>query len=166
MQRRRGATTLSDILNGCLAPTLRKQGFGESEIVTGWAEIVGPRLAAVSAPIRLVWPGGTRRDAAGDPRPAALAVRVEGAFALELQHLAPLVIERVNAHLGWRCVDRVTLRQGPLPLKPARAAPPPAPDAAALAAARAATEGVADEALRAALTRLGARVATERRRKD
>ncbi len=166
MKPPRGPTRLSQIVEGCIAPTLRKQGFGESEIVVAWPQIVGERLAAVSAPIRLVWPPGGRRADPEATKPATLAVRVEGAFALELQHLAPLVLERVNAHLGWRCVDRVTLRQGPLPLKPARAAPPPAPDAAALAAARAATEGVADEALRAALTRLGARVATARRRKD
>ena len=164
MQRRRGATTLSDILNGCLAPTLRKQGFGESEIVTGWAEIVGPRLAAVSAPIRLVWPGGTRRDEAGDPRPAALAVRVEGAFALELQHLAPLVIERVNAHLGWRCVGKVALRAEPFAPRRRTARKPPPVDPRARAEAERLAQGIEDEALRAALTRLGAAALTEKRR--
>lgn len=158
----RGPTPLADAVSRCIAPTLRKQGFGETEIVTGWAQVVGSRLAAVSAPLRLVWPPGGPKSAPGDSRPAALAIRVEGAFALELQHLAPIVVERVNAMLGWRCVDRLTLRQGPLPHRPAPRKPPPPPDAAAIARAEAAAAGVADEALRAALVRLGARVAAGR----
>jgi hypothetical protein len=40
------------------------------------------------------------------PRAGTLTVRVEGAFALELQHLGPLVIERINRHYGWACVGR------------------------------------------------------------
>ena len=67
--------------------------------------------------------GGADPDAR--PEPATLIVRVESAFALELQHLAPLVIERVNAHYGWRCVGRLVLKQGPVPRpRPARPAPP------------------------------------------
>lgn len=158
----RGPTPLADAVSRCIAPTLRKQGFGESEIVTFWADIVGPRLSAASAPLRLVWPPGGPKSAPGGAAPATLAVRVEGAFALELQHLAPLIVERVNARLGWRCVDRLTLRQGPLPLRKAARRPPPPPDAAALAKAEETVAGVEDEALRAALARLGARVVARR----
>jgi hypothetical protein len=79
---------------------------------------------------------------------------------LELQHLAPLVIERVNAHFGWRCISRLLLKQGPV------AAPPLARhgvlplDKAAEAAAETIVGSVMDEPLRLALTRLGARVLT------
>jgi len=164
MKPPRGPTRLSQIVEGCIAPTLRKQGFGESEIVVAWPQIVGERLAAVSAPIRLVWPPGGRRADPEATKPATLAVRVEGAFALELQHLAPLVLERVNAHLGWRCVERLHLQQGPLPRPAPRKRPRPAPDAADRARAAEAAAGVEDEALREALTRLGAQVEAERRR--
>ena len=41
-------------------------------------------------------------------------IRVEGAFALELQHLAPIVIERVNTYYGWRCIGKLVLKQGPV----------------------------------------------------
>jgi hypothetical protein len=113
--------SLAQALEGCIAPALRRQGFGEAEIVTDWPQIVGARLAAVSAPVRLVWPPTPPRVAPDTARPATLCVRVEGAFALEMQHLAPLVLERVNARLGWRCVARLQLLQGPAP-RP-RAAP-------------------------------------------
>ena len=72
---------------------------------SAWPEIVGERLAPYCEPVKMQWP---RRPAGLDRRrpqePATLVVRVEGAFALELQHLAPVIIERVNAHYGWRCV--------------------------------------------------------------
>ena len=84
-------------------------------------------------------------------------VRVEGAVAIELQHMAPALIERINAHLGWRCVGKLAFQQAPLAR---RAAPPrlPAPAPAAIARAEALTSAIDEEALRAALVRLGARV--------
>jgi hypothetical protein len=86
-----------------------------------------------------------------------LVVRVDGAFALELQHLAPLLIERINAHLGWRCIGKLALRQAPLAGRPPRRTPVGPPKPAALEAARDLTGGIADEALRDALVRLGSR---------
>jgi len=160
--RARRPVKLSEALQGCIAPALRRQGFGEAEIVTDWPQIVGARLAAASAPTRLIWPPTPPRPVAGASvgaeRPATLCVRVEGAFALELQHLAPVVIERVNARLGWRCVERLHLLQGPAP-RPKTAAPrPPAPTPEEAARAAQAAQGVDDDALRSALTRLGSRI--------
>jgi len=82
------------------------------------------------------------------------------------QSLAPVigaVIARVNAHLGWRCVDRLVLKQGPVERRgPARGRRAP-PDPAILKAAEAAVGQIDDEALRAALTRLGAGVLSQPR---
>ena len=44
----------------------------------------------------------------------ALHVRVDGAFAVELQHIAPLVIERVNAYYGYTALARLALHQAPV----------------------------------------------------
>ncbi len=48
------------------------------------------------------------------PNLPILVVRTESAFALEMQHLAPIVIERVNTYYGWRCIGRIVLKQGPV----------------------------------------------------
>ena len=150
---------LADLVQGAIDPVLRRQGFGQSGLVLFWDDIVGERLAAMSQPVKVQWP--TRqsdRAAENGPAPATLIVRVETGFALELQHLAPIVIERVNAHFGWRCVSRLLLKQGPLAAPPlARGGPRPL-DKAAQAAAESIVGGVMDEPLRLALTRLGARV--------
>src|SRR5215207_4164978 len=88
---------------------------------------VGPRLAAACQPIRIEWSRRGLRNRDERPQPAMLIVRVEGAFALELQHVAPLLMERINAYYGWRCVGRIVLKQGPVrrvsSLTPAKPAP-------------------------------------------
>ena len=66
-------------------------------------------------------------------------LRVEGPAAVEIQHLAGVICERVNRFLGWRAVERVALRQAPL-RRPSRT---PAKRADAAAAARIA-EGLSD----------------------
>ena len=142
-----------------VAPVIAKHGFGETDIVMHWPEIVGARLARASEPMRLQWPPqGVRPDPSRPREPATLHVRVDGGLAIEMQHMAGVIIERVNARLGWRCVGRLALKQGPLEGAKRARKTAAAPDAAALAAAAEATRGVGDEALRAALARLGARV--------
>lgn len=155
---------LADLVGAAIDPVLARQGFGQSDLILYWTDIVGERLASMSQPIKLQWPMRDRR--AADPsrasavlQPSAtLVVRVESGFALEMQHLSGAIIERVNAHLGWRCVSRLTLKQGPLErratAKPAHAPPDPG----AVKAAENLVRTIADEGLRLALTRLGARV--------
>jgi hypothetical protein len=147
----------------CLAPVIAKQGFGAADIIMNWGEIVGVRLSRVCEPIRLQWPARKRSEAAA-PRSATLVVRVEGAFALELQHLAPIVIERVNARLGWRCIEKLAFRQGPM-LRPAVAARASrAPTTKTLTQAASMVGEIESEALRDALVRLGAHVLDSKRK--
>ncbi|MEJ0096399.1 MAG: DciA family protein [Methylocella sp.] len=150
---------LADLVGPLIDPVLARQGFGQSDLILFWDDIVGERLAAASQPIKLQWPPRDRaRTAEGAQPPATLVIRVETGFALELQHLSGAVIERVNAHLGWRCVNRLLLKQGPVErrsaAKPARAEPDPA----IVIVAERVVGPIADEPLRLALTRLGARV--------
>lgn len=147
---------LADLVGRAIDPVLARQGFGESDVVLYWEDIVGERLAAMSEPLCLRWP--PRGKVQRDHMPATLVVRVEGGYALELQHVSSLVIERVNAHLGFACVGRIAIKQGPLERRPSAKAPRRPPPAEAVAAAEAAVMGVEDEALRRALSRLGARI--------
>ena len=89
-------------------------------------------------------------------------VRVEGAFALEMQQLGPLVLERVNTHLGWRAVGKLVLKQGPVEA-PVPKAPPPPPDPAIVRQVARQVANIADPELRAALERLGCSVRAQRR---
>jgi len=147
------ARPLADLVRRTLADTFARQGFAATEVVTHWADIVGEEIAAHCEPMRIKWPRGVDAEA---PEPATLVLRVEGPIAIEIQHLSPVILERVNRFFGWRAVGRLALRQAPLAR---RAAPParPAPDPD-IAARLAASIDVADEDLRNALARLGAAI--------
>lgn len=151
------ARPLADYVLRELNPLVAKQGFGEASLLMQWREIVGARVADICSPERLQWPARGRKPGPGKPQePATLVLRVEPGFGLDIQHMAPALIDRVNAHLGWRCVARVTLRQEALAPRLRAKRPRPAPvDPAARARAEAATDGFAEERLRAALIRLG-----------
>jgi hypothetical protein len=132
-----------------IAPTLRKRGFIETRVARNWPAIVGDALAAETVPVRLVFPKGERQD-------ATLHIRVTGPMALELQHLSPVVIERINSYFGYRAVANLALRQAPLGHVPKRRARKPVELTAeeerdlAVRVAR-----VADPALRESLLGLG-----------
>ncbi len=122
-----------------------------------WPAIVGERIAGLCEPARLQWPP---RGPKSDPSrlgPATLWLRAAPGRGLEISHHAPVIAERVNAHLGWRCVDKIAVRSEPKrPKRPPATAPPDTPEARARAAGI--VKRVEDPGLRDALTRLGAAV--------
>jgi len=147
------ARPLADLVGNALQSAFARQGFAAVDIITHWEDIVGPELAGRAEPIRLVWP---RRD---DPNSAGtLMIRVEGAYALELQHLAPVVIERVNRYFGWACVGRISIRQGPVARRARTPDLPVEPPAETVADVERGLGSFEDEELKSALARLGALV--------
>ena len=139
------------LLDRVLSPALKRRGFGKIDLLSHWSAIVGPELAALSQPDRI------RR---GGPEGAVLTVRVEGAMALEVQHMAPQIIERINAHFGAGTLARLHIVQGPLPLTAkSRGQAPLGKDE--IEAARASLGAEAGR-LQSALARLGAQIARQR----
>src|SRR5262245_18457961 len=148
------AKPLSILLNDVSAEAYAKQGFAARELVTRWAEIAGPEIAAHSEPIKMQWP----RPVEGQPQePATLVLRVEGPMALEIQHSSDVILQRVNRFFGWSAVGRLALRQAPLSRRE-RPAPSRSPDPKAVAEIEQTLSSVEDEELRAALARLGAAI--------
>ena len=158
-RKRSWSRPLADLVGAAIHPVLARQGFAETDLILHWGDIVGDRLAANSRPIKLTWPPRPPgRLPETPPQPATLVIRVEGGFALELQHMGDQVLARINAHLGWRCVGRLTLKQGPIERVEATAPRNAEPSSRALAAASDHVVDIEEDGLRAALTRLGAHV--------
>lgn len=134
-----------------------KAGRGASlmRLKADWPAVVGPELARTTRPDAILAGRGARAG-------KALRLKVSGAAALEVQHRSSQIVERVNAYFGHRVIDDVRLVQGVI------AAPRPAPrvarpDPAVEQDMARRTADVKDPDLRAALARLGARIATDRR---
>lgn len=144
-----------------IGPLLAKRGFGQGALILYWDSIVGERLAAASRPVKIKWlpcPRGAR-VVSGARTGAALIVRVEAGFALEMQHLAPIIIERANAHFGWQRISRLVLMQGPVDIQPAaRARTRRVLAEAEIAAAAGSINQDLEAPLRHVLARLGAHI--------
>jgi hypothetical protein len=147
------AKPLRELLGKVVGETFHRQGFASTELVTRWTEIAGAEIAAHSEPIKIQWPRG---DEAGERPPGTLILRVEGPAAIEVQHLAGVICERVNRFLGWRAIERIALRQAPL-RRPAPAGAA-AIDPAETTRIAADLPEIADDDLRQALARLGAAI--------
>ena len=149
--------TLNTLVRRLTLPLFGKRGFADGRIVADWAEIVGPLLARSSLPLRIVYSRGTRTD-------GLLHLKVApGGFATELQHVEPILIERINGHFGYRAVARLHLVQGPLPpLPPAARAPAPL-DAEAETKLQNILVGIADPGLRKRLESLGRSVLAQQK---
>jgi hypothetical protein len=103
---------LGTIMPAVTRPAFRRRSPAAAQVLADWAAIVGPALAAVATPLRL--------------SNATLTLACAGPVAMELQHLAPEVIGRINGHLGRVVVERLRFVQRPAAARAALAPPRPA----------------------------------------
>src|SRR5258708_32536366 len=93
--RQFSAKPLSLMLNDVFSDVYAKQGFAARELVTRWAEIAGPEIAAHAEPLKMQWP----RPVEGHPHePATLALRGKDPRAPEIQQSSAVTLERGNPH--------------------------------------------------------------------
>ena len=92
-----------------------------------WTAVVGPDLARVCRPEALTSGRGAR---SGSGAGELLRLRVSGAAALEIQHKAGQVVERVNAYFGHKMIDDIRLVQGAIAAPPSAPAPSSRPRSA------------------------------------
>jgi hypothetical protein len=130
--------------------SFRRFGFVQHSIVSRWGEIVGERYAKASSPESIKFPAGKKGG-------GVLTLLVDGAHAPLIQHLTPMIVERVNRFFGYAAIDRIVFRQGKPPAAPAR---PQRPQLRAVP--KDLGEGlreIADPELRACLESLAAQIA-------
>lgn len=144
--RRYGMVQVGIPVGTLTKPIFGRHGFAGGAMIVDWPAIVGAAVATYTLPIRVRFPPNERSG-------GTLEIKVaNSAFATELQHLEPLILERINGYFGWAAVARLKFRHGPLPKRPA-APPPPAAQVADRHVP--ALDRVEDPDLRAALERLG-----------
>ena len=136
-----GPRPIGAVLPAITRPAFRMAGPAAAQLMADWPAIVGPALAATTAP---------RRFAAG-----TLTLGCAGPVALELQHVATQVIERINTHVGRALVQRLRFVQEPA-LRPTSGRPPTRPPAEPVP-----VEGLPDGPLRDALAALGGAIRRE-----
>ncbi|MEN3972187.1 DciA family protein [Sphingomicrobium sp. XHP0235] len=100
-----GVRRAGDLVAPIAGQAFKRFGFVQSAVVERWEEIVGEKYAALSCPESIRFPSGAKRG-------GTLTLKVEGAQAPLFQHLAPMILDRVNDFFGAGAVTKVVFKQG------------------------------------------------------
>lgn len=178
-----GANPVGGFVPKLTQKAFERHGFATAAIAMDWETIIGAATAAKCLPERIVWPRRTRGVADEAPEyegdtparssgAATLHLAVEPAFALDVQYSAAQIIDRINAHFGYRAIGDMRIRQkplatagriGPQRTQPTRAAVQGSSNSDKQAVATAVPDTVDNPNLAAALARLGASVSARTR---
>lgn len=157
-RRRRGFEPASDLLRDRIRRAGESRGFAASRLLTQWHEVVGEEIAAIARPVKISYAKGAMG--------ATLTLLTAGASAPILQMHLPKIREKVNACYGYNAISRVTVTQtaptgfaeGRAEFASAPKPPPREPTPEVRQKAQAASIGVENDDLRAALEALGQNV--------
>ena len=144
------ALSAGELVGNVGGASFKRFGFVQSSIVSRWDEIVGARYARVSSPESIRFPAGKKVG-------GVLTLLVEGAHAPLIQHLTPMIVDKVNRFFGYSAINRIVFRQGKAP-----AGPPPPQRPQLRAVPKELGEGlreIADPELRTCLESLAAQIA-------
>ncbi len=148
--RRNRARATGEIIGDIGGMAFKRFGFVQSAVVSRWKEIVGERYARVSSPESIRFPTGKKSG-------GTLTLLVEGAHAPLVQHLGPMIIERVNRFFGYQAIVQIAFRQGRVPTAtPRQPKPAKGPVPAELGEG---LRAIADPELRACLESLAGHIA-------
>ncbi len=144
---------LSECVEAASKVALDKHGMVEARLIRHWDTILGRETAAKCLPQSLRFAPGKRDE-------GVLTLLVESAYALDIQHSQPLILEKLAVYFGYRAVTQLRIKQGIIPPRAKKAAfkvpavtttPPPLPDTVTDPELRKALEGLA-QALHSAQT--------------
>jgi hypothetical protein len=102
------ARSAGELIGDVGGQSFRRFGFVQHSIVSRWAEIVGERYSKVSCPESIKFPAGKKAG-------GVLTLLVDGAHAPLIQHLTPMIVDKVNRFFGYAAINRIVFRQGKPP---------------------------------------------------
>jgi hypothetical protein len=94
--------TLSECIVPITKPVFKMHGLAGTRIITEWRSIVGGNLADHCIPQKLSFPAGKKTG-------GTLSISVENGYATELQHMQPVILERLATYFGYKAVTRITI---------------------------------------------------------
>lgn len=96
--------SLKSCVDPLVRPVLKQQGIAASKLMIEWQHIVGKELASHTLPSRLTFPKDKNSE-------GTLVIACDGARALELQHMQPVIMERIASYFGYKAVARIIIEQ-------------------------------------------------------
>ncbi len=100
-----------------------RHGTAWAGLLSNWRSIVGEPLCDICALEKVTWPGQIRGQSSelASERAArskhqkiggTLVIKVAYGRALEIQHMTPQIIDRINAYYGYSAIAQIKIIQG------------------------------------------------------
>jgi hypothetical protein len=106
MSEKRRYSLFPKPLAGCVEsltrPVFRERAGAAARLLTHWPEIVGERLASHCYPEEI-----SRRS--GKQGNSTLTIAVESGYAIEIQYMNAIMLERIHSFLGDRSVSQIII---------------------------------------------------------
>lgn len=116
---------LHKIIEPLVKPIFKTRGLAGAHFLADWPRIAGEELASHCVPEKLSFPSGSKTG-------GTLTIAVENGFALEFQHMQPVILERINMYYGYQAVTRLAISHS-FPQRPKEPKQIPATSAATAA---------------------------------
>ena len=94
---------LSTMIDPMIAPSAKARGFAIGRILSHWHDIVGD-MSSWCRPDTVSFPRDSRTD-------GTLKLQIASGRGPQAQAMSDLIIDRVNAHFGYRAINRISLTQ-------------------------------------------------------
>ena len=98
---------LKDLVGKVTRPAMQKRGFYESRLLSEWPQIVGETIANYCIPQKIVH---DRYEREGNK----LHLIVDPAWAMDVQYMESVMLERIAAYFGYRAIERILIVQAPV----------------------------------------------------
>jgi hypothetical protein len=93
---------MSQVVEPLTKPLFKSRGLAGTNFVADWPRIVGKELAGHCWPEKISFPQGKKTG-------GTLCVACENGFATEIQHMQPMILERLNVFYGYQAVSRLAI---------------------------------------------------------
>lgn len=107
----RGLKSISRLAQDIGRTSFRKQGFNGVEIFKQWPYIVGDHLNQYCMPEKINWPRKQNELERDGMNGATLVIKCLGAFALEVESNASIILQRANIMFGYMALTKIKIKQ-------------------------------------------------------
>jgi hypothetical protein len=116
--RRNSLSALASNVPALTKLALGRKGFAEASLIGEWATIVGADIARLCIPVKMRLPRAKK-----DEKPAVgsvpanvaggtLTLRASPSASLEVQHLKPRILERIQRYFGYPLITELKIEIG------------------------------------------------------
>jgi hypothetical protein len=120
--RRNSLSALASNVPALTKLALGRKGFAEASLIGEWATIVGADIARLCIPVKMRLPrvkkdekpatGAAPANVAPNVPGGTLTLRASPSASLEVQHLKPRILERIQRYFGYPLINELKIEIG------------------------------------------------------